>query len=106
MAAKVTFCNLNGKTQPSPFVSLHTERVRTEPEAVVMSTTSTSGTEGVKRRHTSSSEDHHESSVDAPPTSAAAEGVELNQRYVSYMYMYIMWFLPLIIIIVYDAYVA
>ncbi len=32
MAAKVTFGNLNGHTQPAPHVSLHTERLRAEPQ--------------------------------------------------------------------------
>lgn len=81
MSAKVTFCNLNGKTQPAPFVSLHTERVRTEPEIVTMATvsTSSSATEGIKRRHTSSlSEDHNESSVDQPPSTSQEEGEKPN----------------------------
>lgn len=77
MAAKVTFGNLNGKTQPAPFVSLHTERVRTEPEAITIATVSSpSETEGVKRRHTSLSEDHHESSVDRPPSTSQEEEEE------------------------------
>ena len=77
MSAKVTFCNLNGKTQPAPFVSLHTERVRTEPEAITMVTVSASSTtEGVKRRHTSLSEDNHESSVDRPPSTSQEEEEE------------------------------
>ena len=77
MSAKVTFCNLNGKTQPAPFVSLHTERVRTEPEVITMATVSTSSTtEGVKRRHTSLSEEHQESSVDRPPSTSQEEEEE------------------------------
>ena len=80
MSAKVTFCNLNGKMQPSPFVSLHTERVRTDPEAVTMVTTSPSRTDGVKRRHTSSSEDHQESSVDQPAHVDQEEGAESTER--------------------------
>ena len=81
MAAKVTFGNINGKTQPAPFVSLHTERERTEPEAVTMATTSPGGVEGVKRRHTSSSEGHQEeSSVDVAPPTDKPEGAESNER--------------------------
>lgn len=78
MAAKVTFCNLNGKTQPAPFVSLHTERTRTEPEVITMATVSSSSstTDGVKRRHTSLSEDNHESSVDRPPSTSQEEEEE------------------------------
>lgn len=80
MSAKVTFGNLNGKTQPSPFVSLHTERVKTEPEVITMATVSASSTtEGVKRRHTSLSEDHHESSVDQPPSTSQEEEEEPNE---------------------------
>ena len=80
MSAKVTFCNLNGKTQPSPFVSLHTERVKTDPEAVTMVTASPSRMGGVKRRHTSLSEDHHESSVDQPAQVDQEEGEEPNEK--------------------------
>ena len=81
MSAKVTFCNLNGKTQPSPFVSLHTERVNTEPEAVTMVTASPSRTDGVKRRHTSSlSEEPPESSVDQRTELDRQEGEESSER--------------------------
>ena len=85
MAAKVTFCNLNGKTQPAPFVSLHTERVRAEPEPITMTTTPSSGEVGVvKRRHASSSEERQESSVDQPSVSSqeGEEEVPDNTRYV------------------------
>jgi hypothetical protein len=82
MSAKVTFCNLNGKTQPAPFVSLHTERVRTEPEVITMATVSasSSATEGVKRRHTSLSEDINESSVDQSSSTSQEEGEEPNNE--------------------------
>ena len=77
MAAKVTFCNLNGKTQPAPFVSLHTERVRTEPEPITMTTASSVDEVGVvKRRHGSSSEENRESSVDQPAAVSLQEGEE------------------------------
>ena len=77
MAAKVTFGNLNGKTHPAPFVSLHTERVRDEPEPITMATVSSVDEVGVvKRRHASSSEEHRESSVDQPPTASPQEGEE------------------------------
>ena len=78
MSAKVTFCNLNGKTHPAPFVSLHTERERTEPEAVTVPTISSSREDGVKHRHTSSSEDHQESSVDCPAPTQTEEAEEPN----------------------------
>ena len=80
MAAKVTFANLNGRTQPAPFLSLHTERLRTEPEPVAMATTTPSGVEGVKRRHTSLSEGHQkESSVDSALPTDMPEREETNE---------------------------
>ena len=80
MSAKVTFCNLNGKTQPAPFVSLHTERVRTEPEVITIATVSTPNPiEGIKHRHTSLSEDHHESGLDQPLSTSPDGKEELSE---------------------------
>ena len=50
MAAKVTFGNFNGHSQPAPHVSLHTESKRTEPPPVPTPSASVE-VGGIKHRH-------------------------------------------------------
>ena len=74
MAAKVSFSNLNGHIQPAPHVSLHTERVQTDPNP--LSTPSSSVEQGgVKHRYPSSASegDREEEGEEEDRTTGGAE---------------------------------
>ena len=81
MSAKVSFSNLNGHIQPAPHVSLHTERVQTDPTP--LSTPSSSVEQGgVKRRYPSYSYegDGEEEGEEEERTTGGAEGLPLEPR--------------------------
>lgn len=80
MAAKVTFANLNGHTEPVPHVSLHTEQRRVEPVPTYTPTgpvsKATTEMSGVKHRHSQAKVGNGGSSVD--PEENTTENVATN----------------------------